>query len=194
MRFLHDSSHDYYCCCRTHVSKTLTPGSATSTAQPGLTEQDIDAWRIPKRVHAFLEERVQSRPVKRCRAVKTERKQKEGAPALGERFAGLRDLTSCLAPTLCRRFQSECPWLKLDGPAGRGLHVRLHRMRGAGESCPRHFDNPGPPSRRRLSALLYLNENWDRERDGGLLVLEPLFAPSLEVHLPNLCFGAWVMG
>ena len=44
--------------------------------------------------------------------------------------------------------------------------------RGSGGCFPLHFDNAGPPSRRRLSILCYFNPSW-KPGDGGELELLP---------------------
>lgn len=43
---------------------------------------------------------------------------------------------------------------------------------GGGACFPWHYDNPGAPSKRSVSCILYLNEDW-RPGDGGELVLQP---------------------
>lgn len=35
-----------------------------------------------------------------------------------------------------------------------------------------HYDNPGPPNKRALTCLLYLNPSW-KEGDGGEVCLTP---------------------
>uniref|UniRef100_A0A7S1J8X9 Fe2OG dioxygenase domain-containing protein n=1 Tax=Eutreptiella gymnastica TaxID=73025 RepID=A0A7S1J8X9_9EUGL len=43
---------------------------------------------------------------------------------------------------------------------------------GHGGCFPLHYDNPAPPDKRRLSALLYLNPDW-KPGDGGEIVVSP---------------------
>lgn len=54
-----------------------------------------------------------------------------------------------------------------------------------------HYDNPGPPNKRALTCLLYLNPDW-KEADGGEVFLTPFLqkeepiAPLLD-RLVSLC-------
>ena len=43
---------------------------------------------------------------------------------------------------------------------------------GSGGCFPLHYDNPGPPNKRALTCLLYLNPNWE-DGDGGEVCLTP---------------------
>ena len=43
---------------------------------------------------------------------------------------------------------------------------------GSGGCFPCHYDNPGPPNKRALTCLLYLNPTW-KEGDGGEVCLRP---------------------
>lgn len=43
---------------------------------------------------------------------------------------------------------------------------------GSGGCFPLHYDNPGPPNKRALTCLLYLNPDW-KDGDGGELCLTP---------------------
>lgn len=52
-------------------------------------------------------------------------------------------------------------------------------QRNVGGAFPAHFDNAGPPSRRQITAILYLN-NWN-PGDGGELVLMPFLQKPVEV-------------
>lgn len=63
------------------------------------------------------------------------------------------------------------------GPSSDGVTVKLQCNVGSGGCFPVHYDNAGPPSRRRLTCLLYLNPEW-KEGDGGEIQLLPwLSAP-----------------
>lgn len=85
----------------------------------------------------------------------------------------------------------------------------------AGGSFPFHYDNPGKPSRRQLTVIMYLNPQW-QPGDGGELVLWPflggavtvapkldrvaMFRSDLVLHkvLPSVkerfCFTIWIDG
>lgn len=65
---------------------------------------------------------------------------------------------------------SRLPQLQLRSGDG-ARTVKLQRNRGGG-SFPTHYDNPGPPGRRALTLLVYLNAAW-APGDGGEFVLMP---------------------
>lgn len=93
--------------------------------------------------------------------------------------------------------------------------IKLQYNKGNGGCFPYHYDNPGPPSRRQLTCIVYLNQNW-KEGDGGELELLPflskkiiikpimdravLFRSDMFLHrvLPSskerYCFTIWVDG
>jgi hypothetical protein len=48
----------------------------------------------------------------------------------------------------------------------------------SGGCFPLHYDNPGPPNRRALTCLFYLNENW-QEGDGGEVELQPFLSQKI---------------
>ena len=50
--------------------------------------------------------------------------------------------------------------------------VKLQVNEGRGGCFPWHYDNPGPPSNRALTCILYLNPEW-RSGDGGALRVQP---------------------
>eukprot|EP00904_Undaria_pinnatifida_P010183 jgi/Undpi1/6295/HiC_scaffold_20.g08778.m1 len=54
----------------------------------------------------------------------------------------------------------------------RGKTLKLQRNAGSGGCFPLHYDNPGPPNKRALTCLLYLNPCW-KEGDGGEVCLTP---------------------
>lgn len=68
---------------------------------------------------------------------------------------------------------------------------------GSGGCFPLHYDNPGPPNKRALTCLLYLNPHW-KEGDGGEVCLTPFLqkekaiAPLLD-RLVGAC-AVWVHG
>ena len=51
---------------------------------------------------------------------------------------------------------------------------------GHGGCFPYHYDNPGPPSKRQLTCIIYLNPDWT-EGDGGELVLWPFLSDSVVI-------------
>ncbi|CAN0313487.1 unnamed protein product, partial [Hapterophycus canaliculatus] len=53
-----------------------------------------------------------------------------------------------------------------------GRTLKLQRNAGSGGCFPMHYDNPGPPNKRALTCLLYLNPDW-KEGDGGEVCLTP---------------------
>ncbi|KAL1526646.1 hypothetical protein AB1Y20_015350 [Prymnesium parvum] len=57
-----------------------------------------------------------------------------------------------------------------------GVTVKLQLNLGQGGCFPAHFDNAGPPSKRRLSILCYFNPEWT-EQCGGELELFPWLCP-----------------
>ena len=68
-----------------------------------------------------------------------------------------------------------------------GVVVKLQCNEGAGGCFPLHYDNAGPPSRRRLTCLFYLSVGWS-EMDGGELQLVPwLGAPVTIAPLSGRC-------
>ena len=59
--------------------------------------------------------------------------------------------------------------------------VKVQVNHGAGGCFPVHYDNPGPPSKRSVTLLLYLNPGWKPE-DGGELVLMPFLEHEVVVQ------------
>ena len=57
-----------------------------------------------------------------------------------------------------------------DGPDSRTVKLQVNEGRGA--CFPWHYDNPGAPSNRALTCILYLNPDW-KPGDGGELRLQP---------------------
>jgi len=86
---------------------------------------------------------------------------------------------------------------------------------GNGACFPLHYDNPGRPSKRKLTCLVYLNPDW-KPGDGGELKLFPfleepitiepkfdrcvIFVSDLILHrvlpcfAPRFCFTIWSVG
>jgi len=59
--------------------------------------------------------------------------------------------------------------LKLDTNIPPAIKLQIN---AGGGSFPLHYDNPGPPNKRSLTCIVYLNPNWT-EGDGGEIVLWP---------------------
>jgi hypothetical protein len=77
------------------------------------------------------------------------------------------------------------PELRLaTGDAARAVKLQVN----AGGGCfPWHYDNPGPPSKRALTMLVYLNPGWVPS-DGGELVVMPFLTTAVTVApLHNRC-------
>ena len=105
------------------------------------------------------------------------------------------------------------PWLNLTSGEGTST-VKLQSNEGGG-CFPHHYDNAGPPSKRKLTALFYLNPNW-KPADGGELLISPWLAPCVRVppvhgrlalflsdtmlhrvlpcHSQRYCFTIWLDG
>ena len=58
--------------------------------------------------------------------------------------------------------------------------IKLQCNEGGGGSFPHHYDNAGPPSKRRLTCLFYLNPQW-KDGDGGELLLSPWLQPPIRI-------------
>ena len=54
------------------------------------------------------------------------------------------------------------------------------QLNTGGGSFPWHYDNPGPPNRRILTCVVYLNPHW-KGGDGGEIVLWPFLAQSVVI-------------
>lgn len=78
-----------------------------------------------------------------------------------------------------RALAEHLPELGLSCEPG-GITIKLQRNDGGGGCFPYHYDNPGPPNRRAITCLVYLNPSW-AEGDGGELELQPLFAPPVRI-------------
>jgi len=57
----------------------------------------------------------------------------------------------------------------------RGRTIKLQWNRGNGGCFPWHYDNPGPPNRRQMTCVIYLNPSWTLG-DGGEICLLPFLA------------------
>ena len=95
--------------------------------------------------------------------------------------------------------------------------VSIKLQANEGGSFPYHYDNAGPPSKRRLTALFYLNPGWQESHGGELVLLpwlrSPISVPPLHNRLvlflsdavlhavrpkrggePRFCFTFWLDG
>lgn len=61
-----------------------------------------------------------------------------------------------------------------------GRTLKLQRNAGQGGCFPCHYDNPGMPNKRKLTCLLYLNDQWT-PGDGGEVQLLPFLQPPVTV-------------
>eukprot|EP00418_Pyrodinium_bahamense_P021480 CAMPEP_0179146470 /NCGR_PEP_ID=MMETSP0796-20121207/70726_1 /TAXON_ID=73915 /ORGANISM="Pyrodinium bahamense, Strain pbaha01" /LENGTH=285 /DNA_ID=CAMNT_0020846941 /DNA_START=75 /DNA_END=930 /DNA_ORIENTATION=+ len=86
-------------------------------------------------------------------------------------LAGFRGLFSSLA--FPRALARHLPDLALACRED-GVTLKIQRNEGQGGCFPLHYDNPGPPNKRALTCLVYLNEGW-AAANGGELELRPLF-------------------
>ncbi|CAM9593023.1 unnamed protein product [Ascophyllum nodosum] len=92
-------------------------------------------------------------------------------------------------PELNALFQQDDLVEALEGAFSNGLRLsrgtggrtlKLQRNAGSGGCFPLHFDNPGPPNRRALTCLLYLNPHW-KEGDGGEVCLTPFLEKEITI-------------
>jgi Rps23 Pro-64 3,4-dihydroxylase Tpa1-like proline 4-hydroxylase len=60
-------------------------------------------------------------------------------------------------------------------------HITLKLQVNQGGAFPIHHDNPGPPSKRKLTLALYLTKNWQNESHGGELVLQPFLGREIVI-------------
>jgi hypothetical protein len=116
-------------------------------------------------------------------------------------------------PRLVARVREQLGFAPEPSPSADAISVKVQRNDGRGGCFPLHHDNPGPPSKRVLTIVIYLNEGWV-PGDGGEIVLVPfvgrrtavaptfnravLFRSDLALHgvLPaakeRLCFTVWI--
>jgi hypothetical protein len=111
-----------------------------------------------------------------------------------------------------KAFDSSLPELALqDGTTGTAIKLQLNK--GKGGCFPFHYDNPGPPNKRALTAIIYLNKSWTPE-NGGELELQPFLGSPVIIpplmdrmvvfysdrilhrvrpsHCQRLCFSVWI--
>ena len=131
-----------------------------------------------------------------------------------EQVPSLRYIFHVLGPAIVQAAHSALPSLDLNPVAPSAIKLQLN----AGGSFPCHYDNPGPPNKRRLTCLVYLNPEW-KVGDGGEMELMPflgsqinippllnrlvVFRSDLVLHAvspwkgpesrpPRLCFTVWI--
>lgn len=96
----------------------------------------------------------------------------------------LRDMSPPLAylydvatPKIISALDALLPDLQLDtGPNSASIKLQFNK----GGCFPYHHDNPGRPSKRQLTVIVYLNPLWQPE-DGGELVLWPFLGPKVTI-------------
>mmetsp|Transcript_29526 Transcript_29526/g.62651 ORF Transcript_29526/g.62651 Transcript_29526/m.62651 type:complete len:323 (-) Transcript_29526:106-1074(-) len=97
-----------------------------------------------------------------------------------------KDVVCNVGPSFIRRIdeldqnnanegQSKSLSLQTDTPPA----IKLQLNTGGG-SFPWHYDNPGPPNKRSLTCVVYLNPSW-KEGDGGEIVLCPFLSRSIVI-------------
>eukprot|EP00037_Helgoeca_nana_P007216 m.65913 g.65913 ORF g.65913 m.65913 type:complete len:371 (-) comp18026_c0_seq1:77-1189(-) len=138
----------------------------------------------------------------------------ERDPVAVGRLRAFRELFDHAATSLVDRLNALLPDISLER-GKRAVVVKLQYNDGDGGCFPLHYDNPGPPNRRVLTCLLYLNPGWV-EGDGGELQLVPfcdgtvrippshdrlvLFYSDRVLHRvlpttrPRYCFTVWLDG
>ena len=115
---------------------------------------------------------------------------------------------------LLHAFAEHMPELNLSSSAVDGSILKVQFNDGRGGCFPLHYDNPGPPSMRKLTCLCYMNPEWESGH-GGELELLPFLAPApikveptmgrvvvffsdrilhrvLPARQPRLCFTIWL--
>ena len=60
------------------------------------------------------------------------------------------------------------------------VSIKLQWNNGKGGCFPAHYDNPGAPSKRALTCILYLNDNWEPHH-GGELTLIPFLGEATKL-------------
>lgn len=131
-------------------------------------------------------------------------------PSASSIIPGFFDFWSAQVPVVVA---AVCAHVGCTPPAGDAVSVKVQYNDGRGGCFPIHHDNPGPPSKRVLTIVVYLNEAWEPGH-GGEIVFVPfcgrriavapafnravIFRSQLLMHgvLPawheRLCFTIWV--
>jgi Rps23 Pro-64 3,4-dihydroxylase Tpa1-like proline 4-hydroxylase len=89
-----------------------------------------------------------------------------------DKYSMLWSFFDATSDAMSLAFASAVPELRLApaGPTSRTVKLQLNE--GSGGCFPWHYDNPGAPSKRALTCILYLNPDW-KLGDGGELRLQP---------------------
>lgn len=131
---------------------------------------------------------------------------------LREKSMPLKELYEEATPKIVQALDMMLPELNLETGL-KSVSVKLQHNNGG--SFPYHYDNPGPPSKRQLTLIVYLNPSW-KSGDGGELVLWPFLEKSISIapkfdravmfrsdmllhrvmpsHNDRYCFTIWVDG
>lgn len=91
--------------------------------------------------------------------------------------------SSALSEILAQR--TDIPLAKGPRTAHHHQTLKVQLNAGQGACFPWHYDNPGRPNRRKLTAILYLNEAHDPAVHGGELVFQPFLAPDVIAIRPT---------
>jgi len=84
---------------------------------------------------------------------------------------------------LIQTLNTKIPTLQLaghDSPLVATKSITVKLQVNTGGAFPWHYDNPGPPNKRKLTLALYLTEDW-KESDGGEIVLLPFLGEQVKV-------------
>jgi Rps23 Pro-64 3,4-dihydroxylase Tpa1-like proline 4-hydroxylase len=115
-------------------------------------------------------------------------------------------------PNFVREAKQKLPFLNLSNEPSA---IKMQYNKGNGGCFPYHYDNPGPPSKRQLTCIVYLNPDW-KEGDGGELELLPFLSKKIKInpimdravlfrsdmflhrvlpsHAERFCFTIWIDG
>jgi Rps23 Pro-64 3,4-dihydroxylase Tpa1-like proline 4-hydroxylase len=97
--------------------------------------------------------------------------------ALRQRSATLEQIYRVTGPALVSAAHIAFPDLDLDPTSASAIKVQLNK----GGSFPCHYDNPGPPNKRCLTCIVYLNAEWN-DSFGGQLELMPFLKKKVTVQ------------
>ena len=89
-----------------------------------------------------------------------------------EKYSLLWSFFDATSDAMSLAFASAVPELRLAPAGPTSRTVKLQVNEGSGGCFPWHYDNPGAPSKRALTCILYLNPEW-KLGDGGELRLQP---------------------
>jgi hypothetical protein len=89
----------------------------------------------------------------------------------------LTEIFDSVGPTFVSNAKRLVPELHLDETPSA---IKMQFNAGNNGCFPWHYDNAGPPSKRQLTCIVYLNKNW-KEGDGGELVLLPFLSSPIKI-------------